>query len=431
MSNFLSLFTFSRSDIIPTVVLISNSKMAISSASVEEAYSAFVAGLDPGSTDFQFKEILQQQQQPISDSDPRELFTLGEEADSEFPEVLEIFELRRRFIGLSAPIKSRVMRDSIVKFVHLTNAIEFAAPDTEAHTDAILFGGASQAHHDNKGSAVIATYNQLKSYARQSLFESDTPEAFVGFDPLILSNMHALLGDCPRDFRNSGVKAQNKDGSEHIYPHHSIVPDAMGSLTFMVFHLLKRSANLFSSQSSPRILSAFSIAAFYQYHFVSIHPFSDGNGRMCRLLSKLILDWVMPLPIPMFEHRDDYLCTIEAGRQQADPKLSHVPLLKLLLATAKSHLQSILKTSAAIPNLVLCARQSSDVLERIQRYRELSFLASNADAVGTITAAFEALAVGEESMVDVSHLFPNQNVSRIHVLRWPAIDFDSIANPNI
>jgi Fic family protein len=54
------------------------------------------------------------------------------------------------------------------------------------------------------------------------------------------------------------------------------------------------------------------LAATFHWRFVAIHPFDDGNGRMARLLTNLILmqHGFVPMVIPV-EARGDYLLALE------------------------------------------------------------------------------------------------------------------------
>lgn len=61
------------------------------------------------------------------------------------------------------------------------------------------------------------------------------------------------------------------------------------------------------------------VAARFHYRFVQIHPFCDGNGRMARALSTLILaretpnilGFEKPINEVLREHREDYVGTLE------------------------------------------------------------------------------------------------------------------------
>lgn len=69
----------------------------------------------------------------------------------------------------------------------------------------------------------------------------------------------------------------------------------------------------------------FSISAFLCYQFVAIHPFSDGNGRMCRLLlNYALLRAGIPFPIPVgFPHRNArsrYLKCLRLADEHEEPK---------------------------------------------------------------------------------------------------------------
>ena len=46
------------------------------------------------------------------------------------------------------------------------------------------------------------------------------------------------------------------------------------------------------------------------FNFVNTHPFAEGNGLMCRLLANYVLSTLVPFPVHLCGHRDDYLSAI-------------------------------------------------------------------------------------------------------------------------
>jgi len=64
-------------------------------------------------------------------------------------------------------------------------------------------------------------------------------------------------------------------------------------------------------------LGPFALAAKYCDRFVNIHPFRDGNGRMCRLILNVILIKYAGIVVNVGEHdqsRDEYLATAQESR---------------------------------------------------------------------------------------------------------------------
>ena len=49
-----------------------------------------------------------------------------------------------------------------------------------------------------------------------------------------------------------------------------------------------------------RLGMVFKSAAWLMFNFVDVHPFGDGNGRLCRLLANYVLGTVTPFPVPIY-----------------------------------------------------------------------------------------------------------------------------------
>ena len=71
-----------------------------------------------------------------------------------------------------------------------------------------------------------------------------------------------------------------------------------------------------------RLGMVFKSAAWLMFKFVDVHPFGDGNGRLCRLLANYVLGTVTPFPVPIYLgevpgqiKREDYLDAIVKCRE--------------------------------------------------------------------------------------------------------------------
>ncbi len=149
--------------------------------------------------------------------------------------------------------------------------------------------------------------------------------------------------------RRTGVEAKLSvvngkaiSDAAHLFPHHSVIKEALNTLTVIVTAISGEIDKIdYDQRPIDKILALFALAAFTQFHFVDIHPYVDGNGRMCRFLSKYLLDSILPLDIPMFKDRATYLQTITSARGQATEKMPRA-LTMLLLDSAIAYYKSIL-----------------------------------------------------------------------------------------
>ena len=71
----------------------------------------------------------------------------------------------------------------------------------------------------------------------------------------------------------------------------------------------------------------FKCAAWLLYEVVSLHPFYDGNGRICRLLANHVLSLITLFPVTIYHanstdrNRDDYIQAIIQGRDNPEEGL--------------------------------------------------------------------------------------------------------------
>lgn len=242
------------------------------------------------------------------------------------------------------------------------------------------------------------------------------------FDLITLQKWHSIAFKghsyeeyAPGQFRKKGLLAQ--DPYPHQYPHHNIVVPALQQLCTLVHQCAKRISKRFVIPSSITLYTV-CLAAFAQFHFVDIHPFLDGNGRICRLISKVIMDHIFPLPIPMFKNRDAYIRTLVEGRKSEviyDAPLKLASLLfdeAIAFYTAENRAMEIANYFfCSITEDGLQSQIDIDGLEEhskeiVDKFRSMSDVEDNSDMV--------YLQDNEKGQVVVS------------IRRLPEVDFDDL-----
>ena len=67
----------------------------------------------------------------------------------------------------------------------------------------------------------------------------------------------------------------------------------------------------------------FKTCAWFLFECLNLHPFSDGNGRLCRILCSYMLSKFTPFPKPMYNVwtnscKEDYKDALVAARKSDD-----------------------------------------------------------------------------------------------------------------
>src|SRR5690606_8157962 len=82
------------------------------------------------------------------------------------------------------------------------------------------------------------------------------------------------------------------------------------------------------------------IAAIFHMRFINIHPFADGNGRICRILMNIILmQWGFPPAIIKKDDRNEYFRAIQRSREEGEQFLA-VFLGKALIQSLELYLKA-------------------------------------------------------------------------------------------
>lgn len=144
--------------------------------------------------------------------------------------------------------------------------------------------------------------------------------------------------------------------------------------------------------------AVFRMAAFAQFHVVDIHPFADGNGRVCRFVSKHILDSVLPLPVAMFTNRPAYIDALKQGRLCAPAQAPAYLYQRLLEATigTNTHLLRVFEHTPTYDVLIM----AQDIrLAEEQCIRQLRDENDRQTVLGWFKAALAAEDEKEEELV--------------------------------
>ncbi|MDP2437996.1 MAG: Fic family protein [archaeon] len=228
---------------------------------------------------------------------------------------------------------------SVTRWIFATNKIEQSGL-SESDTQAVVEGKAALISPSQGKSEVLNTFELLKKEYNQ---DGTLPERL--FDEFSLCNWHKELFKEVLDPIDCGMfRKKMADASgivTQFYLHHSLVPETVKKLCRTV-SALSKTVNPANQLDKTKIAGVFGLAAFSQFHFVDIHPFIDGNGRMCRYLSKRIIDEVCQVPFPMFDNRELYIESLIEGRKLT-PGTTHHPLLSLLFDSAIKWYSSMLR----------------------------------------------------------------------------------------
>ena len=146
--------------------------------------------------------------------------------------------------------------------------------------------------------------------------------------------MNKLHPDCG-NIRKTNVYTVTPDGEKYEYPHYDVVENALYTLIdHHNIHMEKLRAQDSSLSIYDKLVAVLKCASWLLFNFVDIHPFGDGNGRMCRLLAAYTMMVMIPFPIhPYYVNteerpcRDDYIDAIISCRRHPKKEPSMIAAL--------------------------------------------------------------------------------------------------------
>lgn len=168
----------------------------------------------------------------------------------------------------------------------------------------------------------IEAYNHINEYNYKS--ENDFLKAH--------QIMMKYFDDDNGGYRNHGEGIKRDNKIIYMAPESIVVPSLMKSL----FEYVNNSD-----------LNTIILASIFHYYFVSIHPFSDGNGRMARFWVSLMLisynkDFeYIPIEEEMYLNQAEYYSSIEQCHINSNANV----FIKFLLNIINSSLDKIIKNN--------------------------------------------------------------------------------------
>ena len=123
-------------------------------------------------------------------------------------------------------------------------------------------------------------------------------ESIEKLHKILMYSISTTDGDlrCNLDYENEVITTR-PDGTTHYYPDHTLVkPMLEGVIQQHNIHMACVPDTI--QDKVPFLIKS---AAWILTRFVTIHPFTDGNGRVCRILANHVLSQVIPFPVHVYK----------------------------------------------------------------------------------------------------------------------------------
>src|SRR3989338_3135463 len=214
--------------------------------------------------------------------------------------------------------KEKVIEDFLVHFIYDSSKIE----------------GSSLSLNDTKGLFLhnITPKNRPVKDVREAEGYREAFYSMLNFkgelNLEVIKKWHAMMFKDTMGYIAGEIRTHKimVTGSRSVFPHPEDVP-----------RLLKEFLNWYKKEKKN--MNPVELAALAHLKFVSIHPFSDGNGRISRLLSNYVLKkHSCPLINIQFGDRMAYYKSLEASQIHDNPKYFVRFFLKRNLKANKKYL---------------------------------------------------------------------------------------------
>lgn len=249
--------------------------------------------------------------------------------DNEMATILKEIDNKLNDIEINDKQKRKYMiSKSKVRSIHSSLAIEansLSLFDVENITENKQVIGKKDEVQEVKNA--IEVYNHINEYNYKN--END------------LLKVHQLMmkyfDEDNGSYRNHGEGVKRNNEIIYMAPESILVPTLMKSL----FEYINNSD-----------LNSIILAAVFHYYFVSIHPFSDGNGRLARFwVSLMLINYnkkfeFIPVEEEIYLNQEEYYSTIAECHNNSNANV----FIKFIINTINSSLDKIIKNSNFVMN---------------------------------------------------------------------------------
>ncbi|XP_023232963.1 uncharacterized protein LOC111632694 [Centruroides sculpturatus] len=179
----------------------------------------------------------------------------------------------------------------------------------------------------NVAKAVLTLQNRVNEEKDDCKGLLEIDECILGIHRILLTGLDDQLMTPAGKF-SQFLRSAEYNGEVHFYPRFGSQEEARDAVQLC----LDRYNELFSEISKQKkqnlhlfVSQIFKLSSYLLFTLISLHPFGDGNGRLCRLLANYCLSTMTPFPSPIYNvytpsMHEDFLNSIITCRNSNDKK---------------------------------------------------------------------------------------------------------------
>ena len=200
-----------------------------------------------------------------------------------------------------------------------------------------------------------------------------------------------------RENQRGDVGADYK-GKTHTYPPPEVLEGSFYGIIDR--HNIHMEGRKNEGISRKQTIYVFKCAAWLLFELVSLHPFYDGNGRLCRLLANYVLSLITPFPVSIYNtsspdrNRDNYLDAIVHGREKNHGE-GMGKLASMLVEGAYHGWEDLfqylkvggLLSSKQLAGSIVVRKSRNEIEDKVKRFCQLKNISQIGDILSDVKSA--------------------------------------------